>query len=599
MKRQKGALLRRLLRLLNRREKRQLALLAPALLLNGIAEVATLAAIAPFMSLLTNPDSVQEEGLTRTLFQRLPFETQSSFFVFIGLLVMTLLILCNALHAVTTYAVLRFSWMRNHTLSSRLLESYLHRPYEYFVTRNTADLSANILSETQAIINGLLLQGLLFISAITTAVFLLVGLVLLDPVVAVCAGTSFGALYGALFWMIRKRITRLGQTRTQSQRRRFRLASEILASAKEAKILGVERVMLMKYREPSVLFARAMSAQLSWSQIPKYVLELVAFASLLAVAMLMIGRGSDITAVATTLGVYVFAAYRLLPGIQTIFSAVSSFRFNAAALEKVEEDLGSPVDRFRPIEGISSLSQSIELRGVSYRYPTMDTEVISGVELTISRGEWVAIVGPTGSGKTTIADLLLGLLPPTSGSLVLDGQSLLGTEVVGWQRLVAYVPQSIFLLDDSVEQNIAFGVDPERIDHERVRRAAQIAQISEFIENDLPDGYNSSVGERGVRLSGGERQRIGIARALYTERPFLLLDEATSALDPSTEASFFAALRASHADRTVVSIAHRHSTTLAFDRVVLMVGGSVGQVGTPDDVIRGRGMFSSIHVPGS
>lgn len=591
-------LFRRLLALLSRRERRQLLLLAPALLLTGVAEVVSLAAIAPFMRLLTQPDALEQEGLTRTLYTSLPFDTKASFFIFLGLVVMGLMIVSNTLHGLTTYALLRFSWMRNHTLSSRLLAVYLYRPYEYFVTRNTADMSANILSETNAVATGILMQGMLLVSATTTALFLFAGLVFIDPMVAVLAGICFAGMYGALYRTIRRRIARLGDSRARAQRRRYRLASEILGSAKEAKVLGVEPVMLSKYREPSTIFARSMAAQASWSQIPRYVLELVAFVSLLSIATILIVRGSEVTDVATILGVYVFAAFRLLPGIQVIFGAVASIRFNSAALARIEEDLSEPATA-QVVPGEQPIKmRSVKLSSVSYRYPATETDVIHNVDISIERGEWVAIVGPTGSGKTTIGDLFLGLLSPTAGALVIDGRPIGGTGVVSWQRSAAYVPQAIFLADDSVERNIAFGVDPRSIDQDRVRWAARLAQISEFIENDLPDGYDSNVGERGVRLSGGERQRMGIARALYTDRPFLLLDEATSALDPTTEAAFFKALRASHADRTVVSIAHRHSTTLAFDRVVLMGDGSVKQIGTPDDVIHGRGMFSSIHVPG-
>jgi ABC-type multidrug transport system fused ATPase/permease subunit len=311
------------------------------------------------------------------------------------------------------------------------------------------------------------------------------------------------------------------------------------------------------------------------------------------VVVYLLAIGRPLEGALAMVGTYAVAAYRLLPALQAVFATASHVRFEMHALEQIHRDVTTAPSLERPVPADVPFTRSVELAGVTFRYPTATTTLFEGLDLVLEKGRWTAFVGSTGSGKTTLADLVMGLLLPTSGEVRVDGRPLRTTpEVLGWQRHIGYVPQAIFMSDDTVAHNIAFGhVDADR---ERIRAAAHVAAIDEFVERELANGWDTPVGERGIRLSGGQRQRLGLARALYERPDLLVLDEATSALDNETEKLVMERLRAAHRDTTVLMVAHRLSTTRHCDEILLLERGRTADRGTYDELLARSPLFRDL-----
>lgn len=567
-------------------ERRQLGFLTPAVVLMAILETAGVASIVPFLGLLSDPTAIERNRLLRFAYETGGFGSENAFFFVVGACVLVLVTVGNTVSALTTWRLLRFSWMRNHTLSSRLLGMYLGQPYEFFLAKNSAELGKNILTEVQAVVTGVIVQGVQLAARFVVIVAVSITLFIVDPVMAAGVLVVFGGVYGGLFAVIRRRVTRAGRERVELNRIRFKVAQEALAGIKELKLYGLAPVALKAFSKSSFEFASRQASNAVIAQLPRFALETIAFGGVLLMVMYLLGEGRALEQVLPVLGLYAFAAYRMLPALQVIFGGMTQMRFNVGALDLLHRDMhlrahSATTSSTTPTPIV--LKDRVALEGVSFRYAGSTRQTLDGVHLAIGAGEWVALVGPTGAGKSTLVDIVLGLLAPQSGRVTVDGVALDDEgKQLGWQKNVAYVPQQIFLIDDTIAQNIAFGSD--EIDLERVTAAARIAQIHDFIATELPGGYATSIGERGVRLSGGQRQRIGVARALYRAPSLLVLDEATSALDNQTEAAFFAALKTQLRGCAVISIAHRLSTTRGFDRIHVIEGGRVVDAGTFDEL---------------
>lgn len=586
----------KLLYVLSEREKKQLTLLFPAVVLMAVLDTLGIASIVPFLALLSDPSAIEENALLGWAYTTFHFASKESFFFAVGLGVLAMLTIGNAFNAVTTWALLRFSWMRNHSLGMRLLETYARRPYAFFLTTNTSALSQKVLSEVQQVVSGLIVQFLQLAARVVVIAFILAALLVIDPAMAVGVGVVFGGLYGSVFWSVRKKLRVLGQRRVEANRLRFKLAGEMLTGIKEVKLAGLEKLFLQRFAAPSAEMARTMASANVIGQLPRFALETVAFSGVLLMVLYLLWQGKPLNDVLPVLGLYAFASYRMLPGLQAIFTGLATVRSNLPALDSLLEDMDIEAEAEKPLRQVEPLpfERSIALENVTFRYPTGERPVLRDLSLEIRKGEWNAFVGPTGSGKSTLVDLILGLLEPDAGRVLVDGQPIIGTDMRRWQRNAGYVPQQIFLADDTVARNIAFGDEDEQIDEARLRRAAEVAQIADFVERELPQGFETKVGERGIRLSGGQRQRIGIARALYREPRLLVLDEATSALDGATEERFFEALRREFRECTVISIAHRLTTTRDFDCIHVLEAGAIVESGTFRELVERNEHFSSV-----
>ena len=595
--------LRTLFSLLTRRERRNLSILFVAVLAMASLQVASVASIMPFLSVASDPSIIQENEYLRWAYRTGGFDDDRSFLIALGIAALVVLVLSNAFIVLTRWAVERYSWGRNHSLSRRLLRSYLHRPYEYFLTRNSAELGKNILEEVKEVTDQMLKPALRGAAKGIVALFIVGFLVYFDPVVALMVSVVLGAAYGGIYVVVREQLDARGEARVEANTKRYQFVGEAFGGIKEVKIQGKEDAFLDLYDDPSRRYAQSQALYRVIKKVPRYVIEAVAFGGIILIAIYLIAIRESIQQVVPVLGLYAFAGYRLLPALQQAFHGLASARFNVAALNKLHRDLRGRIgSRMRSqAEGRNpspddplALRHCLALRGVTYTYPDAQRPAIKNLSFTIPARTTTGFVGKTGSGKTTVVDLILGLLRPEDGAITIDGTPLRDDTRRRWQETLGYVPQHIYLSDASVAQNIAFGVSAENIDMDAVRDAARRAHILGFVEEELPHRWDTVVGERGVKLSGGQRQRIGIARALYHEPSVLVFDEATSALDPSTEAQVMEAIYKLDGEQTILLVSHRLSTVRRADNILMLGDGQKVGEGTYDELIEEHSQFRSM-----
>jgi ATP-binding cassette, subfamily B, bacterial PglK len=581
-------LISRLWRLLERPERRKIAGLAPLLALSALVEVVGVAAVIPFLALLAEPaaaDRIPIIGAWLTANGRDP----STALRIVGGALAAIVVLANLLVIVTNWWLYRYSSHLTHTLSSRLLRHYLTQPYDFSLGRNSATLANRITVQIGQLVGEGVRGGLEIVARSTVIIAMVAFLVVLDTRTAVISFACLGGIYGAIFLASRRYLQRIGREAAVAGAARLKVIFEALGGFKELRVAGRESSAHQQYQVPSRRAAEIHAAMMTISGLPRTALEAVAVGGLVLIASLLTTSGSPGTIGALPLlGAYAFAGLRIMPAMQILFAAFAAMRFATGALEGVEADFRLT----HRLEALSdepppalAFSRSIELRDVTFAYPDSGTAALDRVSLEIRHNRSLAIIGKTGSGKTTLIDVLLGLLEPELGGLYVDGQAVTSDRIRAYRRMFGYVPQTIFLLDDTIARNVAFGMPDAAIDHAAVERACREAQIADFIEGELPQQYQTRVGERGLRLSGGQRQRIGIARALYHRPAVLLFDEATSALDLHTERHVFESLARISLERTVVMVAHRLDTVEKADWVVVMEGGRVSDSGEPREVL--------------
>lgn len=582
-------IVKKLLCLLTGAERKRATLLMGMIAIMAFLDVLGVASILPFMAVLTNPELVETNTLLKSLYTisgGFGIHAINQFLFLLGLLVFALLVCSLTFKALTTYALVHFALMREYSIGKRLVESHLNQPYTWFLDRHSADIGKSILSEVQVVIaNGMLpLMTLMAQGVVTLSLVIL--LIVVDPFMAIIIGVVLGLAYFGIFITLANLLDRLGTSRTESNHERFKVVSEAFSASKEVKVGGLEQVFVKRFAQPAETYAKAQATAQVIAQLPRFVVEVLAFGGLMLLVLYLLRTKGSFEEVVPFVALYAFAGYRLMPALQQIYASLSQMRFVAPALDSLYEDLTNlrELHSNQRSCGSLSLNESIELNQVSYFYPNSNSSAISEVDVLIPALTKVGFVGTTGSGKTTTVDLILGLLEPQHGRLAVDGQTIDASNVRQWQQMIGYVPQHIYLSDDSIAANIAFGADANEIDYEAVEHAARIANLHQFIVNDLPDGYSTSIGERGVRLSGGQRQRIGIARALYRSPKVLVLDEATSALDNLTEQAVMTALNSLSRDVTFIMIAHRLSTVRQCDRIYLFERGRVKACGTFEEL---------------
>lgn len=580
----------KILDLLSARERRRGILLLGMILIMALLETVGVASIVPFMAVLTDPRITEQQPQLAWLYSRLGFADIRTFQLFLGLIVFVALIVSVSFKALTTYALLRFTHMRSHSLARRLVEGYLHQPYEWFLNHHTADIGKAVLSEVQQVVTGALVPMMQLVAHGAVAVSLLLLLVFVDPVLAGVVAVGLGGAYALVYVLLRDFLARIGTERLQANRERFTAVQEAFAGIKAVKAGGMETHFLRRFETPSLRFARRQAAMQMANQLPRFAFEAIAFGGILLIAMYLMARAEGVQQVLPILALYAFAGYRLMPALQQIYSQLAQLRFAAPALESIHGDLMSipfsgPGDFATYATTPLPLSSRVKLDQVTYCYPNTERCAVRSLSMEIPARTSLGLVGTTGSGKTTTVDVILGLLECQTGQLLVDDVVITHHNLRRWQQTIGYVPQDIHLADDTIAANIAFGLPAAKINQEAVLRAARIADLHDFVMGELPSGYATMIGERGVRLSGGQRQRVGIARALYPDPELLILDEATSSLDNLTEQAVMDAVRNLSHQKTIVVIAHRLSTVRDCDQIVMLEQGVVVGRGTFDELL--------------
>ena len=587
---------RKIFSMLRGRERLNFYMLMGMVLASGVIDMVGGAAILPFMAVLSDPAVIEEQQLLSRLYDLLQPEDPQQFLFFLGIAIFAFIVFGTAFKITTMYALSRFSFMRGFQIGQRLLASYLQQPYVWFLSRHSSGLAKTILQEVDQMIGGAMVPAMRILAQSVTIVLLVALLIMVEPVVALGALAVFGASYASIFIAARNLMKRLGVNRLQSNTGRFHVVTEALGGVKEVKLAGLEEAYLREYRPPARLLAKTLVSEQHLSEIPRYALEAITFGGMIALILVLLSESDGtLSDVLPVLGLFAVAGLRMLPAIQNAYHSATKLRIGSVVLEVVYNDLksleGTGTPLAEPVKSRLSLSEQIELRGARYAYPNTEQPVLDGLELEIPANSTVGIVGGTGAGKTTLVDVLLGLLDLDEGEIHVDGIAISRDNLRSWQNNIGYVPQQIFLTDDTIAANIAFGVPHDRIDMAAVERAARLANLHNFVTEDLEDGYNQLVGERGVRLSGGQRQRIGIARALYHDPDVLVLDEATSALDNVTELAIMEAVNSISHSKTIIMIAHRLTTVENCDEIFLLERGHCVDRGTYAELVSRNATF--------
>ena len=579
---------------------RRLILLGILFLFLSFIESASVALIAPFTAIATDSTYIVKTPILQMAYQQLNFESTTQFLYAFGLFIIVVFYLKIFTAFNVTQQVFTYGFKFQASLSSRLLRTYLTAPYTFHLQRNTATLIQTITKDTETFCNSLLMPILTSVSNIFIITGLLILLIATSPMAVVLIGLFLLVGYASTQFL-KRRLWLWGKDASESSAEVIRIINHSLGGFKETRIIGCESYFDRQLQFQTNKMATALSNALTFSTFPRYVIEglVMTFLIVFTLLFLAVNQGNS-QMLTSVLGLFALALFRLMPAVGNLLGTLNGLRYSSYILDKLYLDLkeqetlnnDGSIDRtlsydlVKKIDGeraIMPFQYKISIQGVTYRYPNVEENALNEISLTIERGQSIGLIGRSGSGKTTLVDVILGLLTPQAGDIRIDGASIY-QDVRSWQNLVGYVPQSIFLIDDTLERNIAFGVPDLEIDSDKLQRVIESVQLTELVEQ-LPEGIETILGERGVRLSGGQRQRIGIARALYHEREILVLDEATAALDNETESLVSDAIKALSGSKTIIIIAHRLSTLEHCDFIYKVEQGRILKSGSYQEVI--------------
>ena len=565
----------------------------------AVLEIVGIFSIMPFIAVLTNPTVIETNDLLNKAFQFSKIfgvQSDKDFIIFLGVLFFLLLITSLSFKATTGYFQIWFIIMSEYYISKRLVEAYLRQPYSWFLSRHSTDLGRSILSEVLLITS----QGLRpMINCLTSGlVIILISLLLLlvNPKLTIAIYSTFGLIYLLIYKYSRSNLDSIGNFRLRDNKKRFSVISDSFKSIKEIKFKSLEDFVLEKFSNPAKTYAKHKISADAISHLPRFAVEAIIFGGVILVIIYLMNLTGNFINATPYIALFVFAGYRLLPAIQQVYTGITLLNYVSASVKSTYDD----IEDFNIINIKNNslkylkFNNEIKLININYQYPGASKQSLKNLNISIPVKSTFGLTGVNGSGKTTLIDIILGLLEPQKGSLQVDGNIINKENFVNLKNIIGYVPQQIFLSDDTIESNIAFGIHTAEIDYKKIEKAAKISNLHDFVINELPNKYKTIIGEGGQKLSGGQRQRIGIARALYHNPQVLILDEATSALDNITEFKVNETINNLKNDITVILITHKLSNLKDFDKICLLENGEIKAQGKFEDLLESNENFKNL-----
>ena len=559
-----------------------------------LMDIAGILSVLPFMYVLTDPSIIETNEILKTVFEislNYGIKTNHQFLIFLGILILILLFISLSFKSFMIYFQNRFIEMRKFSLAQRLVQSYLHQPYLWFLNRHSSSLCKNILDESHTVISRGLYHLINLITQIIVVLVLISLSIIADPLISIVIGILFGSLYTLILILSKGIVSKFGNQRFNYNELLFKIINETFTAIKQIKISGIENIKIKTISKLGINLAKNSAFVGTVSAIPRYVIELLVFGGMLTLTLYLMTKEGTFEKALPTIVLYAIIGYKLMPALQSIFLSLTNLNYVAISVDKISKEL-KLVKEFEILQKQErfQLNKSISLKKVFFKYPDTSINALNDINLNIKANSFFGIVGTTGSGKTTLVDIILNLLVADKGLLKVDNEPINNLNSRKWMKSVGYVPQNIFLIDDTFSANIALGINDEDIDQIQLEKVSKIAEIHNHIIAE-PGKYETQIGEQGVRLSGGQRQRIGIARALYHDPKVLILDEATSALDNITQKSILNNLKSMKTDITIIMITHRLSTVKECDSIILMEKGEIKAQGTFEELLKRNDNF--------
>jgi len=542
------------------------------MLVASLLEVVSIGAVLPFLGVLTAPEKVFEYDVLQPLIQFLELTNPNQLILPLTIAFISAILLAGIVRLLLLYSTIKMAQFTGSDLSINIYRRTLYQDYSTHINRNSSEVINGVTRKVDLVVGGVISPVIFFISACVMLIGIMLALFAINIIVSLSVLLGFGLIYIGVYFYTRAHLKENSKSIAEESTIRIKSLQEGLGGIRDVLIDGTQEFYCKIFKNADLSMRRATANNRFISASPRYIIEAIGVAVIAGVAYILVQTTDGLTAI-PTLGALALGAQRLFPLLQQIYASYTAIKGSKASFEDVIELLEQKLPDYigKPQSEPMEFNQSIQIQNLSFQYSKTGPQVLKNVNLTINKGDSVGFVGETGSGKSTLLDLIMRLFSPTSGNLVVDNQAIDHNNSREWQSHIAHVPQSIYLFDSTIEENIAFGIPKGLIDHERVMQVAEYAQISDMI-NSLKDGYQTFVGERGIRLSGGQRQRIGIARALYKKADVLILDEATSALDSKTERMVIGALESLKTDITLLIIAHRVTTLKNCNKIFHLIG---------------------------
>jgi len=584
------SIIKKLFYILPKGDKFKISMLFLLMLIKAGLEVLGIGMIPVFVSIVAAPDKILEMELLQPLLGWLNITGGRDLLIWGSGALLGVFIVKSAYIIFFNYIEARFIYNRRYTISHRMMSAYMQAPYTFHLKRNSAELLRNSTTEVEILISRVLTRILNLTREGLMALAILIFLLVMEPVITLIVIVLAGTGAGTFLMLTKKKVKAYGVQEQGHRSEMIKAVNQGIGGLKDARVLNREYEFITKFSEEARKSTRLLTYITYTNKIPSPLIETTAVAGMMLISAILVWQGRPLEVIVPILTLFAMAIVRLMPALRNLTSDYTRLLYNMVSINPIYDDLktleksGNELKEERRKSEPMKLEEQIEGIDIHYSYPGSDEKALDGVSFKVPRGAAVAFVGESGAGKTTIVDLLLGLLKPSGGKMLVDGRDI-RENVSAWQRNIGYIPQSIYLADETLRKNIAFGIPDEEIDDDKVMQAIELAQLKKMVNHQLPDGLDTILGEHGTRLSGGQRQRVGIARALYHDPQVLVMDEATSALDNITEKEITKAIESLKGERTVIMIAHRLTTVQNCDRLYLMKEGRIEDDGTYEELV--------------